>query len=55
MITKYLWETTALYKWFAEPIDYLFALLGSIVTIPLDLILSPFEIIGLILYKIFNK
>lgn len=54
LITKELWERT-IHVFFAEPIDYMLAIIGSIVTIPLDLILSPFEVIGLVLYKIFEK
>lgn len=55
MLTKNLWENSVYYKFFASPIDYLLALLGSLITLPLDIILSPFELIGLVLYKIFEK
>ena len=55
MFTKRLWESTVIYAFFPEPIDYLLAIIGSIVTVPLDIILCPIEIIGLILYLIFEK
>ena len=54
MITKYWWEER-LCKSFIEPIHYLEAVLGSIITIPLDIVLSPFELIALIVYKIHEK
>ena len=55
MITKYLWEKFVIYQIFVEPIDYMFAIIGSVITIPLDLLLIPLEIIGFILYKIFER
>lgn len=53
MITKYWWEYHTLCS-YSEPQDFLFAILISIVSIPLDIILLPFELMALILYKI-NK
>lgn len=55
MFTKELWETQVTYNMWKEPIDFLYLILGLILTIPLDIILSPIEIIGFVLYKIFNK
>lgn len=54
MITKSIWENVC-YKLFAEPIDYFLAIIASVLTIPLDILLSPFEIIGFIMYKIFEE
>lgn len=51
MITNYWWEEM-LCRLFIKPIHYLGAILGSIITIPLDILLSPFELIGFIIYKI---
>ena len=49
MITKYWWE----HHTFSGPeaYDFLLAILTSIVSIPLDIILSPLELIAFILYK----
>ena len=53
MITIKLWDNTVVWKIFgAEPTDYLLALLGSLITIPLDIILCPIELMGLLAYKI---
>lgn len=51
MITNKLWKDIYM-NIFNEPINYFLGVLGTIITIPIDLILSPFEIIGFILYKI---
>lgn len=53
MITKVLWEKVH-YNLFVEPIDYFLAVVGSILTIPIDILLSPLELIGYILYKLFR-
>lgn len=53
MITKYWWENLTWYC--PEPTDYLFAIMSSFLSIPLDIVLSPFELIALIVYKIHEK
>ena len=55
MITKELWAKLIYYNWFPDAIDYLLLVIGSIITIPLDILLSPLEIIAFILYKIFER
>lgn len=50
MLTKKIWDNI-IYGLFVEPIDYLMCVIGSLGTIPLDIILFPFEIIALVLYK----
>lgn len=50
MITKALWGM--LMKWSPEPLDYLLALFISPITICMDLVLLPLEIIALIIWKI---
>lgn len=50
MVTKALWGLCT--RWSTEAIDYLIAILGSIVTVPMDIVLAPFEIIALIIWKI---
>lgn len=53
MITINLWNKLVIWKMFgAEEMDYLLALLGSFITIPLDIILCPIELMGLLAYKI---
>ena len=49
MITKHWWEIHT----FAgpEPYDFLLAILTSIISIPLDVLLSPLELVAFILYK----
>lgn len=56
MITKFLWEQCT-WHFFCdtEAMDFFLALIGSIITIPLDIILSPFELMALILHKIVNN
>lgn len=54
MITKKFWEDTVSYL-FAEPIDYMLGIMGSFITIPMDILLLPFEIIGFIVYKIMER
>ena len=54
MITYNIWRNL-FYGWFTEPLDYLLAILGSIITIPIDILLSPLEIIAFIIYKIIKK
>lgn len=50
MITKYWWEEMTC-RFCVESIHYLGAILGSIITIPFDIILLPFELIALIMFK----
>ena len=54
MITKKIWEDTVLYL-YTEPIDYMFGIMGCFITIPMDILLLPFEIIGFIIYKIMER
>ena len=54
MLTIKLW-TDVYMDIFNEPIDYFLGVIGTILTIPIDLILAPFEIIGFILYKILER
>jgi hypothetical protein len=51
MLTHKIWEEV-IYTFFITPLDYLLAILGSIITIPLDILLSPLEIVAFIIYKI---
>lgn len=54
MITFKIWEELT-YTLFVSPTDYLLAIIGSIIAIPVDLLLSPLEILALIIYKIREK
>ena len=54
MLTIKLWKYIYM-KLFNTPLDYFIGVIGSLFTIPLDLILFPFEIIGFILYKILER
>lgn len=54
MLTHKLWKCTYL-QLFNSSVDYLFAIIGSIFTIPLDILLFPLEIIAFIIYKIIEK
>lgn len=54
MLTIKLWKDVYM-DIFEEPIDYFLGVLGTILTVPIDLILSPFEIIVFILYKILER
>lgn len=54
MFTHHIWEELTV-TFFVSPINYLLAILGSIITIPIDLLLSPLEILALIVYKIREK
>ena len=51
MITKKFWKEIYM-ELLNEPIDYLLGVMGTLITIPLDILLLPFEIIGFIVYKI---
>lgn len=53
MITNYWWDEMT-YRFYVGPIHYLSAILGFIITVPLDILLLPFELVAFILYKI-NK
>lgn len=53
MITKYWWYEM-ICRFCVGPIHYLSAILGTIITVPLDILLLPFELVAFILYKI-NK
>ncbi len=54
MLTIKLWKYIYM-KLFNTPLDYFIGVIGSLFTIPLDLIFFPFEIIGFILYKILER
>lgn len=54
MITITLWKKIYM-ELCNEPFDYFLCVLGTLFTIPLDLIFFPFEIIGFILYKILER
>lgn len=54
MITKEMWKTIIV-ELAEKPIDYCIGMMAVIVAIVLDLAILPFEIIGLIVYKICNK
>ena len=51
MFTFYAWKEINLYSLY----DIFLGVLLSTITIPIDLILVPFEIIAFIIYKIANK
>lgn len=53
MITKYWWEGLTWYC--PEPTDYLLAIISSFISIPLDIVLSPFELLALVIYKFREK
>lgn len=53
MITNYWWDEMTC-RFYVGPIHYLSAILGFIITVPLDILLLPFELVAFILYKI-NK
>lgn len=54
MITNYWWDEMTC-RFCVEPIHYLSAILGFIITVPLDILLLPFELVAFILYKIHEK
>ena len=54
MITIKLWKEIYM-ELFNEPIDYMLGIIGTLITIPLDILLLPFEIIGFIIYKIMER
>lgn len=54
MITHYFWEELT-HTFFVCPTDYLLAIIVSIITIPVDILLFPLEILALIIYKIVEK
>lgn len=51
MITYKIWDDL-MSLWFPEVIDVFLTLLLSIITIPLDLLLLPIELIAFIIYKV---
>lgn len=54
MITKEVWED--IYgNICSEPVDYMIGVMKSLLTVPLDILLSPFEIIAFIIYKLSKK
>lgn len=50
MITKNMFEEFL--KWNPTSFDYFYCILFSIFTIPLDILLSPIELIAFIIWKI---
>lgn len=55
MLTYNNWKENWDYDWYEGPQEILFLLLQTILTIPIDIILSPIEIIAYILYKFKNR
>ena len=51
MITNYWWNERTFHI-YTRPVHYLAAILGFIITVPLDILLLPFELVAFILYKI---
>lgn len=51
MITEKMWKDV-LCDICTEPIDFMFGVIGRMITIPLDVVLFPIEIIAFIIYKI---
>lgn len=54
MITIKFWKDV-LSDICTEPIDFMIGVLGTIITIPLDIVLFPIEIIAFIIYKILER
>lgn len=54
MITYKIWRELS-YNIFTEPEEYLLAIIGSIFSVPLDILLFPLEIVAFIIYKIKEK
>lgn len=55
MLTYSSWEKNWGYSWCEEPQEILLLILQTILLIPIDIILSPIEVIAYILYKFKNK
>lgn len=53
MLTRWLWENTLEYG--GEATEYLFNILVSLLFIPLDIVLLPFELIAWIIWKVREK
>lgn len=54
MITIKFWKDV-IFELYTEPIDLMIGVLGTIITIPLDIVLFPIEIIAFIIYKILER
>ena len=54
MITIKIWKDIIL-ELCTEPIDFMIGVFGTIITIPLDIVLFPIEIIAFIIYKILER
>lgn len=54
MITIKFWKDV-LWDICTEPIDFMFGVIGTMITIPLDIVLFPIEIIAFIIYKILER
>ncbi len=54
MLTIKFWKDI-IFELYTEPIDFMLGVLGTMITIPLDITLSPIEIIAFIIYKISKK
>lgn len=54
MITIKFWKDVIL-ELYTDPIDGMFGVLGTIITVPLDIVLFPIEIITFIIYKILER
>lgn len=53
MLTIKFWKDI-IFELFTEPIDFMLGVFGTMITIPLDIVLFPIEIIAFIIYK-FSK
>lgn len=51
MITEKMWKDV-FWDICREPVDFMFGVMGTMITIPLDIVLFPIEIIAFIIYKI---
>ena len=54
MITIKFWKDV-IFEVYTEAIDLMIGVLGTIITIPLDIVLFPIEIIAFIIYKILER
>lgn len=54
MITIKFWKDV-IFELYTEPIDFMIGVLGTIITILLDIVLFPIEIIAFIIYKILER
>lgn len=55
MLICKIWINLIYYNLYVDVLDYLTAILLSIIALPIDILLFPIEIIAFIIYKIHNK